>query len=86
MHRCRKLVDWKCRFWYSWLDVLTERPIPRRSALSFQAYLDNIEAKTGKTPKEFIAEAEKNKLTESRDIIPSLKKDYGLGHPQGPTF
>jgi hypothetical protein len=31
--------------------------------MSFQAYLDNIEEKTGKTPKQFIAEAKKKKLT-----------------------
>ena len=50
--------------------------------MSFQAYLDNIEEKTGKTPKQFIAEAKKKKLTESKDIIAWLKKDYdlGLGH------
>ena len=47
--------------------------------MSFQAYLDNIEAKTGKTPKQFIAEAKKKKLTESKDIIAWLKNDYGLG-------
>ena len=47
--------------------------------MSFQAYLDNVEEKTGKTPKEFIAEAKKKKLTESKDIIAWLKKDYGLG-------
>ena len=47
--------------------------------MSFQAYLDNIEEKTGKTPNEFIAEAKKKKLTESKDIIAWLKKDYGLG-------
>ena len=47
--------------------------------MSFQAYLDNIEAKTGKTPNEFIAEAKKKNLTESKDIIAWLKKDYGLG-------
>lgn len=47
--------------------------------MSFQAYLDNIEEKTGKTPNQFIAEAKKKKLTESQDIIAWLKKDYGLG-------
>lgn len=47
--------------------------------MSFQAYLDNIEAKTGKTPNEFIAEAKEKQLTESKDIIAWLKKDYGLG-------
>ena len=47
--------------------------------MSFQAYLDNIEEKTGKTPKQFIAEAKKKKLTESKEIIAWLKTDYGLG-------
>lgn len=47
--------------------------------MSFQAYLDNIEEKTGKTPNEFIAEAKKKKLTEFKDIITWLKNDYGLG-------
>lgn len=47
--------------------------------MSFQAYLDNIEERTGKTPNDFIAEAQKKNLTESKDIIAWLKKDYGLG-------
>ena len=47
--------------------------------MSFQAYLNNIEEKTGRTPREFIAEAKKKKLTESREIIAWLKNDYGLG-------
>lgn len=47
--------------------------------MSFQAYLDNIEEKTGKTPKQFIAEAKKKKLTEFKHIIAWLKTDYGLG-------
>ena len=50
--------------------------------MSFQAYLDNIESKTGKTPNDFIAEARKKNLTTSREIIAWLKEDYalGLGH------
>jgi hypothetical protein len=47
--------------------------------MSFQAYLDNIEEKTGKTPRDFIAEAKRKKLTESKEIIAWLKNDYGLG-------
>ena len=47
--------------------------------MSFQAYLDNIEEKTGKTPNDFIVEAKKKNLTESKDIIAWLKNDYGLG-------
>lgn len=47
--------------------------------MSFQAYLDNIEEKTGKAPKHFIAEAKKLKITEFKDIIVWLKRDYDLG-------
>lgn len=51
--------------------------------MSFQAYLDNIEIKTGKTPNEFIAlAAEKgfDSETKSGDIASWLKADFGLGH------
>jgi hypothetical protein len=47
--------------------------------MSFQAYLDNIEEKTGKTPNQFIAEAKQKNITEHKDIIAWLKQDYGLG-------
>jgi len=47
--------------------------------MSFQAYLDNVEEKTGKTPNDFIAEAKEKNLTEFKDILAWLKKDYGLG-------
>ena len=47
--------------------------------MSFQAYLDNVEEKTGKTPNDFIAEAKKKNLTEFKDIIAWLKTDYNLG-------
>lgn len=47
--------------------------------MSFQAYLDNVEEKTGKTPNDFIAEAKEKNITEFKDIITWLKKDYGLG-------
>jgi hypothetical protein len=47
--------------------------------VSFQAYLDNIEEKTGKTPNDFIAEAKRKNITAHKDIIAWLKEDYGLG-------
>ena len=47
--------------------------------MSFQAYLDNVEEKTGKTPNDFIVEAKKKNITEFKDIIAWLKKDYELG-------
>lgn len=52
--------------------------------MSFQAYLDNIKAKTGKTPADFKAIAEKKGLlkpgTKAGEIVAWLKKDFGLGH------
>jgi len=51
--------------------------------MSFQAYLDNIEIKTGKTPNEFIAEAKKRGYdapdTKAGTIVEWLKEDYDLG-------
>ena len=42
--------------------------------MSFQAYLDNIEAKTGLTPRKFIELAHAKGYDE-----PSVKTDYDLG-------
>jgi len=51
--------------------------------MSFQAYLDNIEAKTGLTPRQFIDLAHERKLDESSvkatAIVEWLADDYGLG-------
>ena len=51
--------------------------------MSFQAYLDNIEHKTGKTPAEFIALAKEKGFdqpgTKAGEIIGWLKEEYGLG-------
>lgn len=54
--------------------------------MSFQAYLDNIEEKTGKTPNEFIAMAKKkgfNSDTKAGEILAWLKDDFGLGRGHG---
>jgi hypothetical protein len=51
--------------------------------MSFQAYLDNIETKTGKTPNDFIALAAAkgfDKNTKAGEIVAWLKHDYELGH------
>ena len=52
--------------------------------MSFQAYLDNIETKTGKTPNDFIALAKAkgfdDPTTKAGAIIAWLKADFGLGH------
>jgi hypothetical protein len=50
--------------------------------MSFQAYLDNIEEKTGKTPNEFLALAKEkgfNAETKSAEIIKWLKDEFDLG-------
>lgn len=51
--------------------------------MSFQAYLDNIEAKTGKAPDEFIRLASEkgfDAASKSGDIAAWLKEDFQLGH------
>jgi hypothetical protein len=48
--------------------------------MSFQAYLDNIKAKTGKSPDDFRALAAKKGFTQYREIMAWLKSDFGLGH------
>ena len=51
--------------------------------MSFQAYLDNVEAKTGKTPNDFIALAQAKGFgsdTKAGEIVSWLKADFGLGH------
>jgi len=57
--------------------------------MSFQAYLNNIQAKTGKTPADLRKLAEKKGFTEkgelkpgvkAADIVKWLKDDFKLGH------
>jgi len=52
--------------------------------MSFQAYLDNIRKKTGKTPDDFRKLAEKKGLlkggVKAAEIVSWLKKDFDLGH------
>jgi hypothetical protein len=52
--------------------------------MSFQAYLDNIEAKTGKTPQDFPLLAERKGFLKPEvnagEIVAWLKEDFGLGH------
>lgn len=50
--------------------------------MSFQAYLDNIETKTGLTPRQFIEAAAArgfDKATKAAPIVAWLKEDYQLG-------
>ena len=52
--------------------------------MSFQAYIDNIKAKTGKTPEDFRRLAENKGLlkpgVKAMEIVNWLKRDNGLGH------
>jgi hypothetical protein len=52
--------------------------------MSYQAYLDNIEEKTGLTPRQLIELAHERGLdapgVKAGEIIAWLKTDYGLGH------
>jgi hypothetical protein len=52
--------------------------------MTFQAYLDNIAAKTGKSPADFKKLAKKKGLlkpgTKAMQIVAWLKKDFELGH------
>lgn len=59
------------------------------TAMSYQAYLTNIQAKTGKTPPNFRALAEEKGFTQKGQLAPGikagdigkwLKKDFQLGH------
>ena len=50
--------------------------------MSFQAYLDNIETKTGLTPRQFIGLAHGrgfDESTKATPIVEWLAEDYGLG-------
>ena len=52
--------------------------------MSFQAYIDNIYAKTGKTPEDFLRLAKAKGLLEPgvkvMQIVNWLKADFGLRH------
>jgi uncharacterized protein DUF4287 len=52
--------------------------------VTFQAYIDNIQAKTGKTPDDFKKLAKKRGLLDpgvkAGEIVAWLKRDFGLGH------
>lgn len=52
--------------------------------MTFQAYLDNIQAKTGKTPADFKELALKagvfNPTMKAGELVDWLKKEFDLGH------
>lgn len=48
--------------------------------MSFQAYLDTVKTKTGKTPDDFAELAAQKGLTKHGEIVTWLKQDFDLGH------
>ena len=52
--------------------------------MSFQAYIDNIKTKTGKSPEDFMKELEDDGLLspdmKATDLVNWLKQNYELGH------
>ena len=48
--------------------------------MTLQGYLDTIKAKTGKTPADFLALAQKQGLSTHAELLNWLKTDFGLGH------
>ena len=48
--------------------------------MSFQAYIDTVKAKTGKTPEDFTRLAAGKGLTKHGETVAWLKNDFALGH------
>jgi len=48
--------------------------------MTYKAYIDNIYAKTGKTPDDYVKMAKEKGLVEYGDLLKWLKTDCGLGH------
>lgn len=48
--------------------------------MSFQAYLDTVKTKTGKTPSDFAKLASAKGLTKHGEIVAWLKSEFELGH------
>jgi hypothetical protein len=52
--------------------------------MTFQAYIDNIKTKTGKSPEQLQAAAKSagvySASMKASDLVAWLKREYGLGH------
>jgi hypothetical protein len=52
--------------------------------MTFQAYIDNVRAKTGKTPEQLKAQAQKAGIfkrdMKATELVAWLKQEYDLGH------
>jgi hypothetical protein len=57
--------------------------------MSFQAYLDTIEQKTGMTPRELLAKAHErgfDATTKAGEVVAWLADEYGLGRGHAMAF
>ena len=50
------------------------------TTMTYKAYIDNIKAKTGKTPEDYVKMAKAKGLTKYGELLQWLKTDCGLGH------
>jgi hypothetical protein len=48
--------------------------------MTYKAYLDNIQAKTGKTPEDYRKLAKEKGLAKYGELLKWLKTECGLGH------
>ena len=48
--------------------------------MTYKAYIDNIFAKTGKTPEDYLKMAKEKGLAKHGELLKWLKADCGLGH------
>ena len=48
--------------------------------MTYKAYIDNIQAKTGHGPEYYLGESQKLGLTTHAELLKWLKSDCGLGH------
>ncbi len=48
--------------------------------MTYKAYIDNIYAKTGKTPEDYLRMARDKGLVKYGDLLRWLKTECGLGH------
>jgi hypothetical protein len=64
-------------------------PTETEADLSYQAYLDAIEKKTGKTPQELLSEAERRgftSATKAAEVVAWLAEEYGVGRGHAMAF
>lgn len=85
------LIFWKMAYESRPLGVLEKVKVFTKflSIMSFQAYIDNIKAKTGKSPEDFKQMAEEKgflengalvKTVKATEITNWLKEEFELGH------